>query len=515
MRHLRDVDVDGTEMAEAWIPIQPSPQELFYYSPTLGLSVRHLPRGAVAAAVQLEVQHASLAGVLEGNGTTVAPAPAANATNVTTTTTTTTDGPTTSGAAGAAWLAPTTTAVPTLVPEQLRKSCVPHCRWNCTEPVCEQHCKPECGVPSCQTQCPKRHAGAFVGCKVRCGEPNCAMYCPPDPCKGRKTLDCVTPKCTTHCEKPKCSVDCGHSSFGCQTVCPTPACEWKCSKPTCPKPQCSMQCEAPPKCDTTMSVPPPGADELVMGKKQAHMKKPEWKTSLWGACSSQCGAGTQTRKVICSAGDEAFCAETKPASAKACEDVVHCQYQVGLWSTCSNKCGKGVKTRSVECNGKQCLGDKPETEEECVGHAATCEECAVTLYGGKKFSGWSMMFEPGNYTAPELEYRGVKCDDISSLEVVGDFCKLQAFEFGDFNAEHPGWKAEFVAGKYDATELAPQGAKNDDISSFKLVRLPNPDATELQGARREARMRTAVEKAADAVSKLTPHGATPRLRSTQ
>lgn len=449
LRAAKNVDVGGVDSGDhqVWIPITPVAEQAYFYNPVQGISVHTLPAGAVATRVPLELIHGNSQLHLH-NGTA---------------------GP----------------AHPTLVPEQQRKSCVPHCMWNCTEPVCEENCKPECAVPACQTQCPKNRAGAFVGCKVRCGEPNCAMYCPPDPCQGRKTLDCVTPKCTTHCEKPKCSVDCGHSSFGCQTVCPTPACEWKCSKPTCPKPQCSMQCEASPKCGQTMSVAPPGADELVVGKKEARLKTPEWKTGQWGSCSNQCGPGTQTRKVICSAGEESFCTGKKPATAKACEEVLHCQYQVGLWSTCSNKCGKGTKTRSVECNGKQCLGDKPVAEEECVGHEATCEECYVTLYGGKKFSGWSMMFEPGNYTAPELEYRGVKCDDISSLEIVGDFCKLEAFEFGDFNQEHPGWRAAFLSGKYDSAAFAPQGAKNDDISSFKLMRLPqtSEDEAKAPGAR--------------------------------
>jgi hypothetical protein len=135
-----------------------------------------------------------------------------------------------------------------------------------------------------------------------------------------------------------------------------------------------------------------------------------------------------------------------------------------------------------------------------------------------------MMFEPGNFTGPELEYRGVKCDDISSLEVVGDFCKLEAFEFGDFNKEHSGWKAEFLMGKYDATQLAPQGAKNDDISSFKLIRLPKPaddtDHTELRQNEHDSAERdmetakSATERAAAAVSRLSPSDMTPRLSSS-
>jgi hypothetical protein len=106
-----------------------------------------------------------------------------------------------------------------------------------------------------------------------------------------------------------------------------------------------------------------------------------------------------------------------------------------------------------------------------VGASDTCDACKVTIWGGRDFNGWEQTFEPGSYSAVELEYRGVKCDDISSLEVVGDFCKMTAFEFGDFNVAHDGWVAKFGQGKYDSVGIEAAGAKNNDISSFKIVKL--------------------------------------------
>jgi hypothetical protein len=73
-----------------------------------------------------------------------------------------------------------------------------------------------------------------------------------------------------------------------------------------------------------------------------------------------------------------------------------------------------------------------------------------------------------------LEFQGVRCDDVSSLEVVGDFCETVTYEFGDFNRLHTGWSATFRQGKYDAHEIESAGAKNNDISSFKVRKISQP-----------------------------------------
>jgi hypothetical protein len=94
----------------------------------------------------------------------------------------------------------------------------------------------------------------------------------------------------------------------------------------------------------------------------------------------------------------------------------------------------------------------------------------VTVFGGKGFTGWEKSFSPGDYSSVELEYLGVKCDDISSLEVYGIDCHMKAFEYGDFNKVHSGFEAVFDEGRHDHDDLVAAGAKNNDISSFKVYK---------------------------------------------
>jgi hypothetical protein len=73
-----------------------------------------------------------------------------------------------------------------------------------------------------------------------------------------------------------------------------------------------------------------------------------------------------------------------------------------------------------------------------------------------------------------MELKGAKCDDISSLKVFGDYCHVVAFEFGDFNQKHHGWKAEFGFGAYATKDLLARGAKDNDISSMIVERRGGP-----------------------------------------
>mmetsp|Transcript_32092 Transcript_32092/g.78341 ORF Transcript_32092/g.78341 Transcript_32092/m.78341 type:complete len:531 (+) Transcript_32092:97-1689(+) len=427
-----DVDEDDEQAAGVWIPITED-QKTFFYNPVKGISVNKLPRGAVTT---LAVQTDGVAEkVAHGNAT----------------------------------------EHPTLVPLDQRKSCVPHCKWECDKPVCQQDCQPLCGVPACETRCPKLGADHFKGCKVKCGEPNCAMFCPKDPCEGSKVLDCNTPKCTTRCEKPKCELDCSNANSGCQTSCAEPQCQWHCKKPKdCPKPKCKMVCEQPPECvkGQRMMVPPPLPDgwEVTGHKRKAAVEKAKWVTAAWSDCSIQCGKGIRKRKVECNSGEDSHCEAlgNKPASMEICENYVGCKWVAGDWEPCSEKCGPGTREREVHCTGPKCLQDKPASSEKCYGRAETCDMCQVTMWGGKTFDGWEHTFTIGEYNSAELEFRGLKCDDVSSLEVVGDFCEMVGYEFGDFNKIHNGWEAKFTQGKYDVNEMEAHGARNNDMSSLKV-----------------------------------------------
>mmetsp|Transcript_87272 Transcript_87272/g.199227 ORF Transcript_87272/g.199227 Transcript_87272/m.199227 type:complete len:422 (+) Transcript_87272:94-1359(+) len=373
-----DTGMDLEQSVVSWIPIKPAGQREFFFSPQKGISVFTLPRGAVVTgAVQMRDEPGTPAAA-EGN----------------------------------------TTLAPTIVPLEKRLSCVPHCAWNCTEPVCEQNCEPVCGVPQCETRCPKLGSGAFQGCKVKCGEPNCAMFCPPEDHElcpnGTKVMGCPTTSCKTRCAEPKCALDCSNANTGCKTVCPDPLCEWKCHKPKkCPKPECRMMCEQPPQCVTggKLMVPPPLPDgwERTGKTKRAIRENAKWLTGSWGICTTNCGQGTKTRKVTCNTGVANDCDwSKKPDSLENCQSYDGCSYVVGDWSACSSRCGPGTKTREVHCDGPRCLQEKPVSEVGCVGASETCDACKVTIWGGRDFNGWEHTFEPGEYSAAELEYRGVK-----------------------------------------------------------------------------------------------------------
>jgi len=77
----------------------------------------------------------------------------------------------------------------------------------------------------------------------------------------------------------------------------------------------------------------------------------------FGACSVECGGGTETRQVTCedNLGDtvaDSFCAgQTPPASVLPCNTQPCPTYSwvVGAFGPCSIPCGGGTATRSVTC----------------------------------------------------------------------------------------------------------------------------------------------------------------------
>jgi len=358
-----------------------------------------------------------------------------------------------------------------LVPNETRKSCVPHCTWNCTQPVCEQDCEPVCHRPKCETRCPKpTNPNEFSECGVHCDKPQCKMFCPKDICEGRKTLDCQRPKCNTRCEEPQCRFIC-NAALSCKTLCPDPVCEFKCKKPQeCPKPECKMICEKPPQCDDAKkpTVAPVSEGEVVASQGKAEAGSASWVSDPWGVCSTTCGTGKKERSVRCSSGHDADCHGEKPEASAVCEEYSGCEWIPGEWSKCPARCGTGRQTRSVSCSGKKCLKPKPATEQSCTHDGPECTGCKATVFGGPNFDGWSLELPKGDYTSSDLELKGAKCDDISSLKVFGVFCHAMGYQYGDFNKQHDGWKADFPYGEYKTKDMVQRGARDNDISSIKV-----------------------------------------------
>ncbi|XP_013787279.1 thrombospondin type-1 domain-containing protein 4-like, partial [Limulus polyphemus] len=83
-----------------------------------------------------------------------------------------------------------------------------------------------------------------------------------------------------------------------------------------------------------------------------------WFFSPWTeSCSAECGAGVQSRKVLCLQGTtndsvKGTCdTSTRPKETRPCPSTKGCdgQWFTGSWSQCSETCGPGKKKREVIC----------------------------------------------------------------------------------------------------------------------------------------------------------------------
>ncbi|CAE8706734.1 unnamed protein product, partial [Polarella glacialis] len=94
-----------------------------------------------------------------------------------------------------------------------------------------------------------------------------------------------------------------------------------------------------------------------------------WATTLWSACSSDCGDGQQLRSVLCAGLQESQCpGELRPQAARSCSSTEGCNWALGAWSNCSASCGGGQQARIVSCpSGRtlDCLQLQPAAEQVC------------------------------------------------------------------------------------------------------------------------------------------------------
>jgi len=81
-----------------------------------------------------------------------------------------------------------------------------------------------------------------------------------------------------------------------------------------------------------------------------------WITSAYGSCSTTCGTGTQSRTVTCQRSDgvnvtDSYCTTTKPVASRACTVITSCTYawNYTTYGACSTTCGTGTQTRTATC----------------------------------------------------------------------------------------------------------------------------------------------------------------------
>ena len=100
-----------------------------------------------------------------------------------------------------------------------------------------------------------------------------------------------------------------------------------------------------------------------------------WDPQTWGACSTLCGFGNETRNVPCvrqgcdgeTKLDDTECKKQltvlKPDTTRQCNP--RCEYEATEWSPCSRSCGRGTQTRTVRCTRILISG---ETEVVPIGN---------------------------------------------------------------------------------------------------------------------------------------------------
>ncbi|XP_072145614.1 uncharacterized protein [Dermacentor andersoni] len=140
-------------------------------------------------------------------------------------------------------------------------------------------------------------------------------------------------------------------------------------------------------------------DDSVLDDQCQYM----WYYSQWSPCSTECGNGMQTRKVICGIFIDGSIIDVtddncNPAeqlnSTRECsvEAVCNDTWVAAPWNQCSTPCGGGQRTRTIIChvNGKPAepkncdVSKKPFDTESCNMNA--CDEDEVILLGGCKDS---------------------------------------------------------------------------------------------------------------------------------
>ncbi|KAI5644724.1 immunoglobulin i-set domain-containing protein [Phthorimaea operculella] len=108
----------------------------------------------------------------------------------------------------------------------------------------------------------------------------------------------------------------------------------------------------------------------------------KWYVGEWSSCSTTCGGGVRTRRVICArsanvtradtynpeTSDEPGCVTPAPRSTQPCNTHECPSWVAGAWSGCSVSCGEGVQVRGVECTpaGGGCdPANRPEISRAC------------------------------------------------------------------------------------------------------------------------------------------------------
>lgn len=193
------------------------------------------------------------------------------------------------------------------------------------------------------------HVGPWNPCPASCGKSHKVrkVMCvndsdfevAPSNCRGtppKSSKRCRLKRCPRWQEGPwqSCSVTCGHGTRRREVFCHQ-------SKN---RRVADRECETRHKKPATVKFCYPGPCNFI------------WKKERWSACSKECGFGRKHRSIHCvdyikgTILDEKFCQSKKPKTTRRCAEFP-CPFTWTNepWSPCSTSCGPGYQTRRVVC----------------------------------------------------------------------------------------------------------------------------------------------------------------------
>jgi hypothetical protein len=136
---------------------------------------------------------------------------------------------------------------------------------------------------------------------------------------------------------------------------------------------------------------------------------PQWSIGAWGTCSQPCGAGTQTRSVVC----------VDSANGNAPLSDISCTLAVGPKPATSQACN------TAACTGACCVG----------ATCSTLSPAACSTAAGRYSGNLIACNAPGNTVTPCCY---ANFDGLNGVQVADIFAFLNAWFAGDLSADING-----------------------------------------------------------------------------
>ncbi|XP_032893735.1 A disintegrin and metalloproteinase with thrombospondin motifs 20 isoform X2 [Amblyraja radiata] len=249
----------------------------------------------------------------------------------------------------------------------------------------------------CSVTCGEGTQARYVSCRDAQGGVADALFCAHLP-RPPETSMCYSPCGQWHAgEWSPCSVSCGPGVATRQVVCITyhhqltvesncdvterPPEEQECRAPPCPPdlyPPVDYPAHVPHHDHPLPHADFPSQDVVSQNIQSNPSGASQWRTGPWGACSSSCTGGFQSRVVVCQDVEGRTvnsCEERmKPMETKHCDSGACPHWNYGNWGECTQPCDGGTWTRLVICQLPQgqrlsdqiCdILEKPPDREQC------------------------------------------------------------------------------------------------------------------------------------------------------